>query len=214
MIDRRHLAGAACAAAILLAGPCARAATFTVSAAGTIDSGLDTSGLFGAANGNLAGLGFSEVLAFDQPGSSSFNSPSDTTNTGTSTGRVTVTVGGVTFTAPFVESFSSYIEETPFELFSSNVGDNGSATESLSATVALQAAGPAFPVNLYRPFSYTARPADAGLNGGMVQFAVSDTGIDTSFSATPSSIALAVPEPGSLVLLAGAIGFAVRRRRA
>jgi len=63
------LAACAVAGGLAAANP---AAAITITTLGTIDSGTDTSGVFGAPGGNLAGKNYSLALTFDGLGSFTF----------------------------------------------------------------------------------------------------------------------------------------------
>lgn len=199
---------------LAFAGQTARAAYVTISTGGTIDYGTDTSGLFGAANANLAGDTYALTLAFDAPpaGTYSYNSASDAELSGAIPGVLTVTVNGVTFTSRINNPYASDINETPYEIYAGN-GDNG-ATQLLTATNDFNNSAGLFPVNLLVPFAYTGLPADS--NADTVNFSVSDSaagGRNASFTANPTSVSYTVPEPASMALLAGGLGLAGLARR-
>lgn len=186
-----------------------------VATSGTIDSGTDSSGLFGAAGASLAGRAYTLDLVFDAPGSFTYASATDATTSGTSTGSVTLRIGGVTFTTGFIGSYGSYLEQTPHEITAANIGDEMggnflSVSNSFSTVTAL------LPVNLYAPFTYMGTAADLGANAGSpVTFSLSGASENVSFAATPGSVSYTVPEPASFGLLAGGVSLAglMRRRK-
>lgn len=194
----------------------ADASLITLTTLGTIDSGTDTSGVFGPAGADLTGRPYTLALSFDNLGTSSSSSAASTTISGPITGGVVVTIGGVRFTSVIANSFGAFLSEDRQNIYGFNVGDDG-AGEAISATNAFSAASNVFPADLSRNVAYTAQPGDAALNSGLVDFSASSfggTGPSFLFTATPSGISR-VPEPLSLALLAVglcALGLARRAR--
>ena len=210
----RLLASVTATALAAAAATPAQAAFYTLTTTGTVDSGSDASGLFGSPGGSLAGRSYALSLSFDAPGSFVYGTATDATTSGNATGSVTVTVGGVSFSTQFVDSFGSFLELTPNEATASNVGDDA-AGNSLSVTNQFTAAtAGAVPASLYQPFSYAGTAADLASNAGSpVSFSVSGVA-EASFSATPAVVSATVPEPASLGLLAaGLAGSALLYRR-
>ena len=190
------------------------AAPLAIETSGTILSGMDTSGVFGAAGADLTSDSYTLRILFDDLGA-----PSTTAGlsqaSASSSGLVTATVGGVTFDAPITTSFGGFATETATELYGFNVGQDGGGN-AISATNDFTTAANAFPVDLTQSIAYAAQPGDAGLSVGAVQFSLSGPGGTVSFLGTPSFVSLAVPEPGSLILAASGLAafVLIRCRRA
>jgi hypothetical protein len=124
-------------------------------------------------------------------------------------------VGGTTSSAPFVNSFGAFIEETPNEITGFNTGDNN-AGESLYGNNTFETLADVFPVGPWEDVAYTAGPDDVPLEAGLVSFSVGGPLGTATFTATPAAVVFAVPEPASLSLAVAGLcvaGMARRRRR-
>ncbi len=209
---KHHILRSGAVALGLLAAGAAPAAAepLLLRTSGTITSGTDALGLFGAAGGNLAGRSYTESIYFSGLGSSTFIVPGvNAVTSGPISGTLTATVGGASYSAPFSISFGAFISETPGEITGFNTGDNGAGLSITANNTFFNAAG-VFPADFAKSFTYTGTSADLVSNSNEVSFGVGTT----TFTATPSSVTFLVPEPGSLALLgAGLPVLALLRRR-
>ncbi len=216
---------AAVIAATLFAGH-AQAAPWTFTTTGTIQSGYDSSGVFGAANTDLYGKSYIMTMVLDHDlYSYQYNYNQQINGYGTLTGSATntVTVNGVTKSYTFDLSKynwgQSYLYANP-SFTQAYQYQSGTTTGGLSvygentiyawnnATFAQTAANPAFKYQSvagdygYANFNVSGNSTYAYFNGGRPQTLSINAAAD-------------VPEPAPLALFAlGLVAFGVARRKA
>jgi hypothetical protein len=197
-----------------LAPGMAQAYPFTITTTGVISAGTDTNSVFGAGS-NLAGDSYTLSIFYDGLGPSYFADGTSAFDFGDAIlGSVSVTLNGHTITTEIVNNPAPSLVEDNSDIDDSTSG-NGAAGDNVDAS---QEVGSS--INDFVPFADLQTDVFYALVGG-------DIGSDSysydnasdvqtiSFSGTPTSIDLAVPEPaGWAVMAVGLLGLggAVRRR--
>lgn len=203
-------------AAACAAGPAH--AAYILTTTGTVDSGTDTLGLFGAPGGSLAGDAYSLSVAYG------INYPTSTTPTlqqvsGAVAGPVSVTVNGITAVIPVSSSLGALLQAFnnvfSSELFGLQSGTDDATGQFVSTSQEVFSSTPDVTGPLLTASRYDTQAGDFA----SVSFCTSIGFDSTSFSAAASTVSLAVvPEPASVApMAAGLIGLlclmAARRGR-
>jgi hypothetical protein len=216
----------AAVSALLLTPIMAKADLVTGSFSGTMSDGTDTTGVFGTVDADLSGDTIDGTYSYDTALFSQVVSGGTNTATGTGPGALTVSITIDGFTHTFTDNSSSGVflddgsvsgnnELTLNNANNQNLG--GGSTIGESFTLDAQDPITAFITGTGLDQNFGASPL---ITSG--SFNVLDTGpnvqVDGDFtvsSLTESTGAPAVPEPGSLALLAvGVMGVVGMRRRA
>ena len=174
---------------------CAQQVTATpgklrITTTGTISSGTDSDGMFGAGT-NLAGQSYTLTIRYDAPGSSYFAGARGTFASDIGDpiqGRVTVTVGGNSFTAPLLRSTSATLADDFYHFYAANSGmDTAGNFASVSQDVeCVNACVPR--ANLRTSFFYTLKSGDVGVDTYTFTNAAGTATV--SFVGAPASIGL------------------------
>lgn len=206
------------AMAALLGTSAAHATLMRGTFAGTMDSGTDTTGVFGTASANLAGDTITGTFTYDTAKFGTSVSGGVNTATGSSTGAlsVTITINGHSHTFTDHTSAAITLDTNLSDANYANSNVQGTSV-SENVTVDLENLIASFvnSTSLTAPFS-TNDPADSSSTS---TFFINDTGpsLAASGSFTVASLtvqAVASPEPMSLALVGvGVLGIAGARRR-
>lgn len=198
---------------------------------GTVGSGIDSPGAFGAAGTDLTGQSYSLLYSFDIAGltPSHLSYPGLATGTfvesASPTSTATITINGrsstidgsddATLERLFVDP--SFRPDSPFFLATS-VANSGYANYSLTGVGSLN---PIFStLDVTRPLTYTLTADDLGSSLTRSNFTTPDFDLSlnqANVTVAAAGTAGAVPEPASWAMMVigfGAMGGALRRRRA
>jgi hypothetical protein len=203
----------------LMAAP-AKAANLQITTTGTITAGTDPINLFGTNVTSLVGDSYTLTLLLFGPGPAYFTDGSGTyasDNSDPLTGYVTATVDGTSATTQLLNMTSADLTEDQYDLFASNSGLDG-ANNYANVSQELSCSSQCVPyADLLTSFSYTLQPGDIGSDSYTFELPGNPGGDTVTFTGASTSINYAVPEPGSLALLASGLlglGMLVHRRRA
>lgn len=203
----------------------AKAEIVTVTYQGTVASGSDGVGVFGAAGADLVGDSFTAVytvndtlspVAANDPGQLSLSEGGSELGDG-ATVSATVTIKGVTVQIDgsyFSEAFQSTINYGVAQVYEKATSGTASG-ESVDSSIYSYSDPWLANSDYHAPFSYTVQPGVSAYG----TFYDSGSGSTTNLSLVPTSVTIAdaVPESATwamLILGLGMIGFAARRRNA
>jgi hypothetical protein len=203
--------------ALAQGSPAALADIVTGTFAGTMDSGSDSTGVFGAVVADLTGYAITGEFTYDT--TLYTQAPSGTTNTATGTGlgglTVTVTLEGVNHVFTDQTSSGVYLDTgaSEFKLQNANSQNLGGGV-TFNDTFYLDA------LDFLTPF-VTSTDLDQNFSASPMittgNFSIEDTSPDATASGVfelTSLTASTVPEPASILLLStGMLGLLVTRRR-
>ena len=191
----RSLACACCVATAGFLGAPADAAIVLVSK-GTIASGTDTSGVFGAGGADLTGQTYKLMVTYDDF-STAYHASSATfeKESGPITGNLSVTVNGTAFSRNVTQSFGAFLyvnnngafsELTGFQTGDDATGQALYAAHDLSSTSGT-VTGPSIDMT----GGYTAAAGDIG----DMRFSTSGAAGTAAFTGNPSAVWLVFPPP-------------------
>ncbi len=227
-----------CLAVLALAAPLPAAATIVrVTYTGIVAGGVDVTGVFGAAESDLAGARYRAVTVFDTSrGERSVTSLSESVIGGTRLGTQgpalssAITINGIT--ASFVPDDLSLILSArapgaPFLPFSQQYheanhvlnADGYSENDFIKNGIEDDSEAPLLPFGIETAFGYRVQPSDFVGNSSFQFLHCCDpdgNGYYAYGDLLPQFLRVSVPEPGSWAMLIagfGLVGAAARRRR-
>lgn len=204
----------------------AHAAILTVTYAGTVASGTDSSGVFGLAGQSLTGLSYTAVFIVDTSRGSRFYSPPALDNVigGDYQGNdspslgATLTINGIAFAfnGQNLGIQSNYAGRSEIASYASDLAQNGAFDASFIGNAI---AVVDLPYDMETPYSGTGSRSSGGYTNDF-QIAYGPGNMMTSYATgrlSPTSVAvqLGVPEPttwGLMIIGFGIMGLALRRR--
>jgi len=162
---------------------------------GTILNGTDTTGVFGAAGGDLSGKTYKLMITYDDF-STAFHASSATfeKQSGAVTGNLTVLVGGVAFARTVTQSLGAFLYVNNNGAFSELAGfqsGDDAAGQALYAAHDLSSTSGTVTSPSIGMTAYTAAAGDVG----DVRFSTSGASGTAAFSATPGAAWLLFPPP-------------------
>lgn len=166
---------------------------------GTIASGTDTSGVFGAAGADLTGKTYKLMITYDDF-SSAFHASSTTfeKDAGVVTGNLSVAVNGAAFARNVTQSFGAFLYVNNNGVFSEltgfQSGDDASGQALYAAHDLSSTTGTVTGPSIGMTGGYTAVAGDVG----DVRFNTSGAAGTASFAATPGAVWLVFP-PAQLI---------------
>lgn len=211
----------------------AAATPWTFTTTGTISTGYDTTGVFGAANTDLYGMSFSNSITLDPTAYANivYNDADANSRTGTLTGSATTTVTVGNTTKTFIWDLSSFYNwgQSYLGAYNTNYGAGMIFDEAYQNQSGYTADGSNL-VSYGYLYSYVnafglstsfnqnwARTVQAGDYGGSYFYIYGNSGY-ASFQGTPSTISInsPVPEPEAYAMLLAGLGllsFTAKRRK-
>jgi len=173
---------------------CSADAAIILVSKGTIASGTDTSGVFGAAGADLTGKTYKLMITYDDF-SSAFHASSTTfeKESGTVTGNLSVAVNGTAFARSVTQSFGAFLYVNNNGVFSEltgfQSGDDASGQALYAAHDLSSTTGTVTGPSIGMTGGYTAVAGDVG----DVRFNTSGAAGTASFAATPGAVWLVFP---------------------
>lgn len=231
-MTKKRLFGAACFAALLLGASSAQANIVAVTYSGTVVSGFDQTGLFGPANGNLAGDTYKVVYIFNTSLGITSSTPTASSASGgtsypapTPSIKTIVTINGVSVSSNlngYLDQITGSNDGSSSQQYSSTQYYNAGnvATVNNYAYDLVNTSNLSIPADINTPFFYKVQPGD--IQSANVSFSTTDnaTGaqlINTFAIADITSVSAPCPVPGAGLAGMAALALAglyVRTRRA
>ena len=204
----------ALALGLLLLPVASHAALVTGSFTGTIDSGFDTTGVFGDPETDLGGAAITGSYVYDSSLFTQIVDPSTNNATGTGLGglTVTLTIGGGSHIFSDATSSSIYLDTGASEITLQSANNPDANTSEIFYLDALDVLNPfVLSTDLLQSFSALSPAISSGT------FTINNLGPDAvaTGSFTVTSLAQeAIPEPyGIALFLTGLAGLSVGRKR-
>ncbi|MFY9655195.1 MAG: hypothetical protein WAK01_01210 [Methylocystis sp.] len=231
-MTKKRLFGAAGFAALLLGASSAQADIVAVTYAGTVVSGFDQTGLFGPANGNLAGDSYKVVYLFNTSLGQTTSSPTENSASGgtsfpapTPSIKTTVTINGVSISSNlngYFDQIYGYNDGSSSQQYSYTQYYNQGATNTVNnyASNFVNTTNLTIPASITTPFSYNVQPGDSQSATVSFSTTVNATGallVNTFATANITNVSAPGPVPGAGLAGMAALALAglfVRTRRA